>query len=187
MKDKELSKVQIIHAGNLFPLLAAIHGTIKLISGDFTIASLTFCLDTWRQDFRRLLTVKYRMHPCVTSLFLLIIFPVFPKGQAQPVNIFSDLAWPKPAGLVNPDPGQAGPGYRPDRLFPGYRLYRLFPGCSVSTAKFTVNISQLRNMIKNKVSVSLISKKRIELIVEKELLLVDQLCAVGRSLFRKHQ
>jgi len=32
-------------------------------------------------------------------------------------------------------------------------------GCSVSTAQFTVNVSQLRNMIKNKVNVSLISKK----------------------------
>jgi len=32
-------------------------------------------------------------------------------------------------------------------------------GCSVSTAKFTVNVSQLQNMIKNKVTVSLISKK----------------------------
>jgi len=32
-------------------------------------------------------------------------------------------------------------------------------GRSVSTAKFTVNVSQLRNMIKNKVTVSLISKK----------------------------
>ena len=32
-------------------------------------------------------------------------------------------------------------------------------GCSVLTTKFTVNISQLLNMIKNKVMVSLISKK----------------------------
>jgi len=31
--------------------------------------------------------------------------------------------------------------------------------CSVSTAKFTVNVSQLRNMIKNKVTVLHIIKK----------------------------
>ena len=39
-------------------------------------------------------------------------------------------------------------------------------GYFVSTAKFTVNVSQLRNMIKNKVRVSLISKKKYKEIPE---------------------
>ena len=78
------------------------------------------------------------------------VFPAGRVGQAlmkpgRPVEILTDLAWPEPAGLVKPEPGEAGPAYRPYRLFPDASMVSadqlIESRDSVSTAKFTVNIS----------------------------------------------
>jgi len=61
--------------------------------------------------------------------------PVFPTGQAGQASVKpgpacrnslgSGLAGAcRPAGLVNPEPGLAGPTYRPYRLFPGCLIGR---------------------------------------------------------------